>query len=145
MGEVGPPLLMTFSGLAPTKLKIKKKIRVRYVYMEESFDTIFNMGYWGPCRTKYPHTPPCLMRRENHPCFEGLGIYIVHVNHFQPTPPHQHIILLNIIPLKKLNHYVVLYPHFPLVSQSLTSKFQIQQQAPSKYHQLFQVRFSLKS
>ena len=36
---------MPFSGLAPSKLK--KKIRVGYVYIEESFDTIFNMGYGG--------------------------------------------------------------------------------------------------
>ena len=33
---------MPFSGLAPSKLK---KIRVGYVYTEESFDTIFNTGY----------------------------------------------------------------------------------------------------
>ena len=31
---------MPFSGLAPSK-----KIRVGYVYKEESFDTIFNMDY----------------------------------------------------------------------------------------------------
>ena len=36
---------MPFSGLAPSKLKIKKKIRVGYVYIEESFDTIYIMGY----------------------------------------------------------------------------------------------------
>ena len=36
---------MPFSGLAPSKLKIKNKIRVGYVNIEESFDNIFNMGY----------------------------------------------------------------------------------------------------
>ena len=37
---------MPFSGLAPSKLKIfQQKLRVDYVYIEESFDTIFNMGY----------------------------------------------------------------------------------------------------
>ena len=36
---------MPFSGLVLSKLK--KKIRVIYVYIEESFDTIFNMGYGG--------------------------------------------------------------------------------------------------
>ena len=38
-------ILMPFS---PSKLKkISKKLRVGYVYIEESFDTIFNMGYMG--------------------------------------------------------------------------------------------------
>ena len=48
---------MPFSGLATSKLKIylKKKIRVSCVYIKESFDTIFNMGYGG--RT----TPPSPM------------------------------------------------------------------------------------
>ena len=36
---------MHFASLAPSNLKIKKKVRVGYVYIEESFDTIFNMGY----------------------------------------------------------------------------------------------------
>ena len=36
---------MPFSGLAASKLKLKKKIRVGYVYIEESFDTTFTMGY----------------------------------------------------------------------------------------------------
>ena len=36
--------LYAFSGLAPSKLKIfQQKLRVGYVYIEESFDTIFNM------------------------------------------------------------------------------------------------------
>ena len=39
---------MPFSGPAPSKQKFfKKKLRVGYVYIEESFDTIFNMGYGG--------------------------------------------------------------------------------------------------
>ena len=60
---------MPFSGLAPSKLKIvKKKIRVGYVYIEESFDTIFNMGNRGAYRAH----PPLLMRLENHTWFEGL-------------------------------------------------------------------------
>ena len=38
-------ILRCFSGLAPSKLKIfSKKLRVGYVYIEESFDTLFNMG-----------------------------------------------------------------------------------------------------
>ena len=36
---------MTFSGLAPSKLIFFYKSRVGYAYIEESFDTIFNMGY----------------------------------------------------------------------------------------------------
>ena len=38
---------MPFSVPAPWKLSIfsTTKIRVGYVYIEESFDTIFNMGY----------------------------------------------------------------------------------------------------
>ena len=46
-----------FSGLSPSKLKkcsTKIKGRAGYVYIEESFDTIFNMG------------------RENHPWAIGL-------------------------------------------------------------------------
>ena len=47
---------MPFSGLAPSKLNIKKKIRVGYVYIEESFDTIFNMGYGGGAyNARAPH------------------------------------------------------------------------------------------
>ena len=39
-------ILMPFSGLAPSKLIFfSKQIKGNYVYMEESFDTIFNMGY----------------------------------------------------------------------------------------------------
>ena len=35
-----------FVGLAPLKLKfLSKEIKGGYVYIEESFDTIFNMGY----------------------------------------------------------------------------------------------------
>ena len=45
---------------------VQKKLRVGYVYIEESFDTIFDMGYGGGA---YRTPPPCLMRRENHPCF----------------------------------------------------------------------------
>ena len=42
-------------GLAPSKLKIlKKKMRVGYVYIEESFGTIFNIGYGGAYRTPAP-------------------------------------------------------------------------------------------
>ena len=37
-----------FSGLGPLKLKFfQQNLRVGYVYIEESFDTIFNMGYGG--------------------------------------------------------------------------------------------------
>ena len=37
-----------FSGLASLKMKcLKKNLRVSYVYIEESFDTIFTMGYGG--------------------------------------------------------------------------------------------------
>ena len=46
---------MPFSCLAPSKQKILfKKLRVGYVYIKESFDTILNMGYGGGVRT----TPP---------------------------------------------------------------------------------------
>ena len=39
---------MPFSGLASSKLKkCQTNLRVGYVYIEESFDTIFNMGYGG--------------------------------------------------------------------------------------------------
>ena len=39
---------MPFSGLAPSNLIFfSKKIRVGYVYMEETFDIIFDMGYVG--------------------------------------------------------------------------------------------------
>ena len=38
--------------------------------MEESFDTIFNMGYGGGATG----SPPCLIRRENHPCFSGMWL-----------------------------------------------------------------------
>ena len=49
-----------FAGLAPSKLKIvPKNSRVGYVCIEESFDTIFNMG----CG---------LMSRENRPWPKGL-------------------------------------------------------------------------
>ena len=37
-----------------TKSFFRKKLRVGYVYKEESFDTIFNMGYGGTYRTP-PH------------------------------------------------------------------------------------------
>ena len=57
---------MPFSGLAPSKLKMfSTKIRVGYVYIEESFDTIFNMGYGG--RT----TPPPLL----------LGLWVCKIAH----------------------------------------------------------------
>ena len=37
---------MPFSVLAPSKLKkFSKKLRVGYVYIKESFDIIFKMGY----------------------------------------------------------------------------------------------------
>ena len=44
---------MPFSGLAPSKLNFKK-IRVCFVYIEESFNTIFNMGYGGRTTGKSP-------------------------------------------------------------------------------------------
>ena len=38
---------MPFPGQAPSKLKLKKKkIRIGYEYIEESFDTIFNMCFF---------------------------------------------------------------------------------------------------
>ena len=38
--------MLPFVGLAPLKLKfLSKEIKGGYVYIEESFDTIFNMGY----------------------------------------------------------------------------------------------------
>ena len=38
---------MPFSGLAPSKrIFFQQKLRVGYVCIEESFDTIFDMGYW---------------------------------------------------------------------------------------------------
>ena len=37
-------ILMPFSCLVPLKLKMFSKILVGYVYIEESFDTIFNKG-----------------------------------------------------------------------------------------------------
>ena len=40
------------------------------MYIEESFDTIFNMGYGESYRTSPP--PPWLMHRKNRPCFKGL-------------------------------------------------------------------------
>ena len=47
---------MPFSGLAPSKLKMfSKKLRVGYVFIEESFDTIFNMGYGGGLQDPPPH------------------------------------------------------------------------------------------
>ena len=53
-------ILIPFSGLAPSRLKkVSTKLRVVYVYIEESFDTIFNMGYGG-----HTTTPP---PRENRP------------------------------------------------------------------------------
>ena len=46
---------MPFSGLAPSRLKFfQKEIRVGYVYIEESFDTIFNMGYGGAYNAPTP-------------------------------------------------------------------------------------------
>ena len=39
-------ICMPFSGLASSK-QIFFKLRVGYVYIEESFDTIVNMGYGG--------------------------------------------------------------------------------------------------
>ena len=52
-------ILMTFSGLTPSKQNIlSKKLRVGYAYVEESFDTIFKMGYvggGGSCNGKIAH------------------------------------------------------------------------------------------
>ena len=40
---------MPFSDLAPSKRKkLSTKLRVGYVFIEESFDTIFDMGYGFP-------------------------------------------------------------------------------------------------
>ena len=49
-------IFMTSSGLAPSnwKKKKKKEIKGSYVYIEESFDTIFNMGYWAYGSGKSP-------------------------------------------------------------------------------------------
>ena len=49
-------ILMPLTGLAPSKLKIKKKLRVGYVYLEESFDAIFNMGYGGGAYNAPPNS-----------------------------------------------------------------------------------------
>ena len=39
---------MQFAYRVPSKIKIlSKKLRVDFVYLEKSFDTIFNMGYGG--------------------------------------------------------------------------------------------------
>ena len=39
-------ILMPYSGLETSKLKIfQQNLRVGYMYIEELFDTIFNMGY----------------------------------------------------------------------------------------------------
>ena len=47
---------MPFFGPAPSKLKIlQQKLRVGYSYIEESFDTIFNMGYGGGAYNPPPH------------------------------------------------------------------------------------------
>jgi len=55
---------MPFSGLASSKLNIiNKNIRVGYEYIEESFDTIFNMGL-GVGR--------CIMGREIRPWTKDL-------------------------------------------------------------------------
>ena len=40
------------------------------MYIEELFDTIFNIGYGRAYR---PPPPSWLMRRENYPWFEGLS------------------------------------------------------------------------
>ena len=42
-----------------TKNLFQQKLWVGYVYIEESFDTIFNMGYGG--RTTPPPPPPWIM------------------------------------------------------------------------------------
>ena len=48
---------MPISGLATSKLIFfsNKKLRVGYMYKEESFDTIFNMGYGGGVVWRLPH------------------------------------------------------------------------------------------
>ena len=54
---------MPFSGLAPSKLKIfQQKLMVGYVYIEESFDNIFNMGYGGGLMPYASGNSPMLLR-----------------------------------------------------------------------------------
>ena len=78
---------MPFSGPAP--LKLKKKLRVGYVYIAESFDTIFNMGYWGggPTGPPYPMhyasgKSPMLLRVNNILIFGILFIFFSLFLHF---------------------------------------------------------------
>ena len=48
-------MLRPFSGLAPSKLKFcQTKLRVNYVNIEKSFDTIFNVSYGGWRTTLLP-------------------------------------------------------------------------------------------
>ena len=65
---------MPFSGQAPSKQNFfQQKSRVGYVYIEESFDTIFNMGYgggWG--RTLTPS--PMDYGSENWPWTRGFKV-----------------------------------------------------------------------
>ena len=46
---------------------------VGYVYIEESFDNIFNMGYGGGA---YNAPPPWIIGRENRPWTIGLMCYV---------------------------------------------------------------------
>ena len=49
--------------------QLLKKLRVGYVYIEGSFDTIFNMGYGGGAYNAPP--PSWMMGRENRPWTRG--------------------------------------------------------------------------
>ena len=61
---------MEVSGLTPSKLKFcQQKLRVGYVYIEESVDTIFNMGY-----RQYKVIPLC---RTNLKCFRRGSFSVV--------------------------------------------------------------------
>ena len=46
---------------------------IGHVYIGDSFDTIFNMGYGGGAYNTLP-PPPRIMGRENRPWTKGLNV-----------------------------------------------------------------------
>ena len=58
-------------GALKTEKKFETNLTVGYVYLEESFDTIFNMGYGGGGVQRPP--PPWVMGREIRPWPRGLN------------------------------------------------------------------------